>query len=339
MIREQKIDVSIIIPVYNGEKYIKKSIESVCAQNIANLEIIIINDGSTDKTELILNELKTQFKKLVIIKTSNNGLSSARNTGLKIAKGEYIQFLDVDDVMVANSLSKSIKLMQTTKCDIAIFQFDYSSKEGNQIEIDAKQLENLRTVDLLSYLLTSNIDKTLSSWRFLCNKKYLIDNNLYFNEDYIMIEDVDWVCRIVFSNCRMTAGNFYTIVYNIDNIDSITQVYKYKKSVIGLNYFYDRIMEYKKLKTGNINYLPIIYEFQFRYIAYMTHYTKMVKWEKMKYIEAIKLTKICLKESQNRRVMITNIFLSVFGVKCTIFILNYLMCINRVFKKRKEKRK
>ncbi|HIF9186549.1 TPA: glycosyltransferase family 2 protein [Photobacterium damselae] len=97
--------ISIIIAAYNAEKHIKETIESLTNQYYDNLEIIIINDGSIDSTDCILTELKKNYSNLIIRNIKNNGVSNARNNGIEIATGEYISFLDADDIVEGNFYS------------------------------------------------------------------------------------------------------------------------------------------------------------------------------------------------------------------------------------------
>ena len=89
--------ISVIIPVYNVEKYLKKCLDSVINQTYKNLEIILVDDGSSDKSGLICDEYTKLDKRIKVVHKKNEGLSSARNTGLDIAKGKYISFIDSDD--------------------------------------------------------------------------------------------------------------------------------------------------------------------------------------------------------------------------------------------------
>jgi len=101
----QKISVSVIMGVYNSEKYITKSIESIINQNFESLELIIINDGSTDDSVKIINSYKKCDKRIVFISNKKNeGPAIARNKGLKVARGKYIAILDSDDIALSNRL-------------------------------------------------------------------------------------------------------------------------------------------------------------------------------------------------------------------------------------------
>src|SRR5699024_6933853 len=89
--------VSVIVPVYNVEKYIEKCIQTLVNQTLQDLEIIIVNDGSTDNSEKIIKKYKKEYKNIIYVTKENGGLSSARNFGLLYATGEYVAFLDSDD--------------------------------------------------------------------------------------------------------------------------------------------------------------------------------------------------------------------------------------------------
>ena len=99
--------ISIIIPVYNVEKYLKTCLDSVINQTYQNLEIILVNDGSTDNSGKICEEYKRTNSRIILIHKKNEGLSAARNTGLGIATGEYISFLDSDDY-ISNDMLETL---------------------------------------------------------------------------------------------------------------------------------------------------------------------------------------------------------------------------------------
>jgi glycosyltransferase involved in cell wall biosynthesis len=107
----EKPVVSIIIPCYNQEQYLEECLQSVLKQTFPEWECIIVNDGSTDKTELTAKKWFEKDPRFVYVYKENGGLSSARNSGLKIAKGDYIQFLDCDDCIDAHKFRKSIDLL------------------------------------------------------------------------------------------------------------------------------------------------------------------------------------------------------------------------------------
>ena len=117
---ENNIFFSVIVPVYNVEKYIEKCIESIFNNQINDVEIIIVNDGSTDNSRNIINKY-AERDNIVIIDQENAGLSAARNSGLKIAKGEYILFLDSDDYLEPEALDILYKVVCESRADLYVF--------------------------------------------------------------------------------------------------------------------------------------------------------------------------------------------------------------------------
>lgn len=113
--------VSVIIPVYNVENYLKECLDSVLNQTYKNIEVIVINDGSTDKSLHILEDYSSKFNNIKIIDQENSGQSVARNKGLENAKGKYIYFLDSDDYILPDTLKKLIKKLEMNNLDIIRF--------------------------------------------------------------------------------------------------------------------------------------------------------------------------------------------------------------------------
>lgn len=122
--------VSLIIPVYNGEKYIQRCLDRLKKEKYPHLEIIVVNDGSTDNTEKILQSLKDN--KIRIISKENGGVSSARNAALDIASGDMIMFLDCDDILQENAIEKAVLLMNEHNADIVRFRLCYFYPDGTE---------------------------------------------------------------------------------------------------------------------------------------------------------------------------------------------------------------
>ena len=113
--------ISIIIPVYNVQDYLAMCLDSVCYQSMKDIEIICVNDGSTDNSLAVLHAYKRRDKRIIIIDKENEGSGVARNTGLKIARGEYVYFVDGDDWLEQDVLLKTSKKADETNADIVIF--------------------------------------------------------------------------------------------------------------------------------------------------------------------------------------------------------------------------
>lgn len=123
--------VSVIIPVYNTEEYIEECIESVLNQTFQDFEIICVDDGSTDRSADIIQGYCTRDKRIALHKQKNSFSGVARNTGVSLAKGKYIQFLDSDDFLENNALEMTVKKAEETSADVVVFNgFRYNTQDG-----------------------------------------------------------------------------------------------------------------------------------------------------------------------------------------------------------------
>ena len=142
--------LSIIIPVYNAEKYLKKCLESVFQQNLKpeDFEVICINDGSTDKTQQILEEFQKKYTNIILENQENFGEAISRNKAIFLSKGEYITFLDSDDYYDALTLSKALQIIASQNLDILYLKMNHISEDYQFIQ----SLPNLSENEILSGL-------------------------------------------------------------------------------------------------------------------------------------------------------------------------------------------
>jgi len=123
--------ISIIVPVYNAEKFIKETIETVLNQTIKNFELILVDDISTDNSYKIIHEYEKKDKRIKYIKLEKKGLAAgARNRGIKEAQGEYICFLDADDLWNKEKLKKQISFMKENRCAFSFIGYEFANEEG-----------------------------------------------------------------------------------------------------------------------------------------------------------------------------------------------------------------
>lgn len=170
---EKENAISVIMPAYNVEKYVKKSLDSLFGQSFQNFELIFINDGSTDKTGDIVNEFKNKYKdKIHVINVENGGQSRARNIGLENAKGEYIVFLDSDDYIETDYLETLYLAAKENNSDMVL-------SGQRKVDIYGKTLDNI------SYPTHENpnfVLRRLNPHGKLYRKEYLDDYNIRFAE-------------------------------------------------------------------------------------------------------------------------------------------------------------
>lgn len=198
------MNLSIIVPVYNGEKYLKKCINNILMQTYQDFELIIINDGSTDDTKVICDSLVDIDNRVKFIHKKNEGVSIARNTGLEIAKGRYIGFVDCDDSIDKDMYQSMIKNLeiQDVDCVMCSFMsmFDDRNEENLFEEADKKITDNESKKDLILKMVAAikedgshNQIIMGSACRCLFKKEILDKNNLKFDKDLKYSEDLLFV--------------------------------------------------------------------------------------------------------------------------------------------------
>jgi glycosyltransferase involved in cell wall biosynthesis len=133
--------ISVIVPCYNQGHFLYETLNSILNQNYSNWECIIVNDGSLDNTESISQDWVAKDNRFIYVKKENGGLSSARNKGLEIAKGDFIQFLDSDDLITSNKFQKSIEAIRKENSEVIITNFIRFKKNLNQLKRPFCKLE------------------------------------------------------------------------------------------------------------------------------------------------------------------------------------------------------
>ncbi|MGU8897253.1 glycosyltransferase family 2 protein [Clostridium perfringens] len=217
--------VSVLIPVYNREKYISKALDSVINQTYSNLEIIIVDDFSNDKSKEILREYEKKDNRIKIIyKKQNKGVGEARNDLISNASGKYIVFCDSDDYIELNEVENLVKIMETKDVDLVIFRYRLIKKK---ISLKPKKIYmpngKYFINDIAKYHLKN--PKTLF-WGSLCNKCYkssiIKKNNIKFTQS---LEDVIFNINYLkfCKSCYVLSDYFYN--YNQTNI-SMTRTLK-----------------------------------------------------------------------------------------------------------------
>ena len=125
------VKVSVIIPVYNAEKYLKQCLNSICRQTLQEIEIICVDDGSTDNSLNILQEYTNADPRIQVLTQKNQGAGAARNYGLRTARGLYLSFLDADDFFEPNMLEEAVNTIELYSADFVVFESDQFHMDTN----------------------------------------------------------------------------------------------------------------------------------------------------------------------------------------------------------------
>lgn len=229
-VREQAMinaKISIIIPVWNAEKFLKRCINSILIQTYTNFELILIDDGSTDNSRTLCETYSAKDKRIVVIHQVNKGVAMARNNGLAIAKGDYVTFIDADDYVVADYLEKLFNALVTVdEVDLSVL---------NYYEVNSKNEFIKHTLD--SSKFTGNIqydyDKLQSilwaPWGKLYKMDIIRKHHIMFPSDLLIAEDQIFNFQYIYYINRCNFIDMYGYYYNQDNENSLIKNITSKK--------------------------------------------------------------------------------------------------------------
>ncbi len=188
--------ISIIVPVYNCEKYLEKCLESLINQTLKDIEIICINDGSTDNSLKIIKDYALKDNRIKILSKENEGLSAARNDGLKIASGEYIGFVDSDDWVADDFYEKLYNSATKYNSEIACANIIRTGKNNQSYKLRYDKEEFF--TENKQKLIAANIPYKNYVWNKIYNRKSLIALNLEFIKGKAY-EDIPWSIQVIYS--------------------------------------------------------------------------------------------------------------------------------------------
>lgn len=252
--------VSVILPVFNGEKYLNVCLDSICKQTLSNIEIICVNDGSTDNTLSILEKYSSKDQRIKIISTENNGQGSARNIALNYASGEYIAFVDADDWISNDALYLLYNDAKSRNLDMLFYQMiNYMEYSGDYVETDLYNhicfekngigeetiFNNNNTKDFLFEIPVCPVSK-------LYRKKFLDEYGLNFSEG-MFFEDNEFFYKTYFK-CQKAGFLKKHLYYRRRHKDSVTQIIDKRKfdiicaanNILNIFKANDKYEEYKK---------------------------------------------------------------------------------------------
>ena len=218
------IKVSVIIPAYNVEKYIEKCIDSVVKQTYKNLEILVVDDGSKDETGKILDKIKSSDQRIRVVHKENGGVSSARNTGLDIATGDYIAFLDADDYWAEDFVQYMLGMAQKTGADFCVSKY-FITKEGEK-QISKEIIEELTNVQGTALLLSP--DTIVGCHNKLYQRELIERNGLRFSTELFYGEGLFFITTVAQLAKRIAVTNRKIYFYRKDNQESATTRFSIK---------------------------------------------------------------------------------------------------------------
>lgn len=235
--------ISVIVPFYNAEKTIEECIQSVLNQTYTNFELILVDDGSSDNSDKIINEIIKQDSRIVLYKKNNGGVSSARNLGISKAKGEYIIFIDSDDQIHYQALEILMSVMKKNDTDLVVYKYTLS-ENGIKSRISDCKVETIDKIEYFHEMFIPRNNIAAFAWNRIYKKSIIRLNSLEFDEDIKVCEDTLFnylyakKCRYILS---LDISLYY---YNINNNSAMFSD-KFNINKLSANVVYDYLLGYE----------------------------------------------------------------------------------------------
>ena len=311
--------VSVIIPVYNVKPYLERCVQSVLGQTYKDIEMILVDDGSTDGSGQLCDELAAKHGQIRVIHQENQGLSVARNVGIQQAIGEYVVFLNSDDEWLLNDGLQQVVNKVEEDTDLIIFKCVHFYNNGSKISIknyDIENIEKLRTAgQVFDYLVRTQQFK-MSACFLMIRRKLLMDYGVFFPVG-LFSEDVYWSMHLwqYVQKVRIINLDFYCYRHRLLTLSTTADVRVYES--------YDRIFTYweQQCDRNCINSTAIRFYLANMWVSIGCSYYKLNTCDKPSALSVLKKHKGLLKYSVTPKAKNVSILVNTIGVKNTVILL------------------
>ena len=246
--------VTLIMSMYNGESYLEKCLESIVSQSYSNIEVLLFDDGSIDRSGIIAEDFARKDSRIKVIHNRNLGCSAERNRGISLAQGEYIGIVDQDDYLHKDYVKYLIELILKTGVEIATTKYVKSfvgvPPKCEQLHPDRYSIWTGK--DAANAMLMNNI--IICPWNKLIKKEFLVKHNIKFQEQLFCGEGFAFSVEAFLATTRVAMGHEAIYFYRKDNLNSGTSIFsiaKYKSSLSAHDYM-EKITPDKSEKQNNI---------------------------------------------------------------------------------------
>lgn len=221
--------ISVIVPVYNVEKYIKKGIESLLAQSYQNIEIILVDDGSPDNSSAILDQYAKKDNRIKVLHQKNQGVSTARNNGIKISNGEYILFVDGDDYVRKDYVEYFYKLISKESAEMAVNYDLFSALNSIHRHHEMGEVKSPEQIIEDIYLGKMNV----AVWNKIYKKSFLENNNIRFDSKIWYGEGMLFNIECLSSTKKIAVGS-RKVYYQVYNQNSAMRSFNMESNLCGI---------------------------------------------------------------------------------------------------------
>ena len=326
--------VSIIVPLYKAELYVQECFESIKSQTYKNVEVIFVDDGSPDKCGHIIDKLSVEYDNLIVIHQVNSGASAARNSGVKVATGDYLLFVDADDFFMSNdSLERIVSYAKSNNLpDVVGFNISYYYPSKNKY-FDwvgySEKITKAQDKEFLVQELVKSGTFPASPWGKMIKRNVYDKANIKFIEGTIG-EDIPWTIQLFDKMSTISYMNEYHYCYRQEVATSVTGCFSEKK-FLDLVVIIDNLVP--MIKSSSFSDATKDHLYSFAGYVLSTAMSSVHKLNKEIKLETRKkLKKLCwlLKFTQNSKVRMVNRVYNMFGYAITERILRlYILCRNR----------
>jgi glycosyltransferase involved in cell wall biosynthesis len=285
--------VSIIIPVYNGEKYIDKCMDKVLNQTYSYIEVILVDDGSTDDSGSICDEYAKEDARVKVYHQKNGGASAAKNKGILNARGKYVVFVDIDDEIESNMIADNVILAESSHADLVLYGFWYYDMDNHKlIPNKLKSCFSGDGTEFFHNFLIQTIDSEMINppWNKMIRRRVLMENKILFDTRCPVYEDITFAMELMcYVNMIVVNNKLYYKYFVRSSGSLITKFFDTYFEAVTL--FHGNAMDYcdkyddnrQQIKKFNNLYVKYVYT-HFKQISTQKDLTLQEKYDLIKKI-------------------------------------------------------
>lgn len=316
--------ISVVIPIYNVEKYLNRCIHSVLAQTYFHLEVILVDDGSPDHCSVMCDEWARQDQRVRVVHKTNGGLSSARNAGIDAATGKYLLFIDGDDFWMQNDfLTNAVEILEVTNDNVLLFGYKEIKKNSEIAKVDFSCIEDTDKSYSGTYCVKHNLLFS-SACTKIVKTDFIKKRKIYFRKN-VHSEDVEWTAKILALNNRYSVypKNVYgyfqhksSITHNISegDVETLTQNIRRCLDITKTEVVIDAVAFY--------NYIA------YQYITILNLYVLFARKNKNIYM-ALKENRWLLNYHLNKKVQLVYLCDKYFGFSFMVAFLHLFLKLKK----------
>ncbi len=320
---------NIIIPMYNVEQYIGKCIDSLLSQSMKDFELIVVDDGSSDKSADIVNGYAEKDSRVLLLKKENGGQSTARNFGFRHSKGEYVIFIDSDDFITCDDYLQTLfDKIKETDADVVMYRYNkYFENRTQQLEKCGYSFADVKDITDTKVLLPMLVERDAyygSAWTKAVRRSLLADNGIEFDEE-LHCEDIDWSYRIMEKAEKIACIDREFLAYR-QREGSITKICTFKNAEDFLYTLEKYKARYESPDTDIDENLRkgLLSSLSKYYANLLLNYGRVKDKRKKSLRKRLKALSPLLMYASSNRPLLVKKFYRVFGFSLTVFTVGAL---------------